>query len=142
MIDDSEEHGPRDVADGDDQPVEDAYADEYDDEDAFAEDDDAFDGDENDLGVDGAVGTGPAGPPVDNLRHLVHFLASNLVDDPENVVVEAEQRGPTISITLRVPEDELGKVIGRQGRIARAIRTVLTIAGSRQNVRASLDIEG
>jgi predicted RNA-binding protein YlqC (UPF0109 family) len=41
-----------------------------------------------------------------------------------------------------VPETELGKVIGRQGRIARAMRTALMIAGSRQNVRATLDIEG
>lgn len=80
--------------------------------------------------------------PAEDLQELVHYLASNLVDRPEEVDVRAEQRGPNVQISLFVPEDELGKVIGRQGRIARAIRTVVMIAGSRHNVRASLDIEG
>ncbi len=78
----------------------------------------------------------------DDLRDLVHFVASSLVDRPEDVEVHAAQRGQSVHLTLVVPEDELGRVIGRQGRIARAIRTVTMIAGSRQNVRASLDIEG
>jgi len=79
---------------------------------------------------------------ADDLRHLVLFVASSLVDRPEDVEVHAAQRGQSVQLTLVVPEDELGKVIGRQGRIARAIRTVTMIAGSRHNVRASLDIEG
>ncbi len=83
----------------------------------------------------------PAGP-AEELRQLVHYLATNLVDDPENVEVTAEQRGSAVHLNLRVPEGEMGKVIGRQGRIARALRTVVTIAGSRHNIRASLDIEG
>lgn len=78
----------------------------------------------------------------DDLRDLVHFVASSLVDRPEEVEVHAAQRGQSVHLTLVVPDDELGKVIGRQGRIARAIRTVTMIAGSRSNVRASLDIEG
>ncbi len=78
----------------------------------------------------------------DDLRDLVHFVASSLVDRPEEVEVHAAQRGQSVHLTLVVPDDELGKVIGRQGRIARAIRTVTMIAGSRHNVRASLDIEG
>ena len=83
-------------------------------------------------------------PPPDaaeHLRGLVAYLATNLVDDPETVEVEARQRGGSVFISLRVPEEELGKVIGRGGRIARAMRTALMIAGSRNNVRASLDIE-
>jgi predicted RNA-binding protein YlqC (UPF0109 family) len=83
-------------------------------------------------------------PPTDaaeRLRGLVTYLAANLVDDPERVEVEARQRGGSVFISLRVPEEELGKVIGRGGRIARAMRTALMIAGSRNNVRASLDIE-
>ncbi len=78
----------------------------------------------------------------DELRDLVQFVASSLVDRPEDVEVLVAQRGQSVQLTLVVPEDELGKVIGRQGRIARAIRTVTMIAGSRHNVRASLDIEG
>jgi hypothetical protein len=83
-------------------------------------------------------------PPTDvaeQLRGLVAYLATNLVDDAESVEVEARQRGGSVFISLRVPEEELGKVIGRGGRIARAMRTALMIAGSRNNVRASLDIE-
>lgn len=78
---------------------------------------------------------------AEQLRTLVGYLATNLVDDPDAVEVEARQRGGSVFISLRVPEEELGKVIGRGGRIARAMRTALMIAGSRSNVRASLDIE-
>jgi predicted RNA-binding protein YlqC (UPF0109 family) len=78
---------------------------------------------------------------AEQLRGLVVYLATNLVDDPERVEVEARQRGGSVFISLRVPEEELGKVIGRGGRIARAMRTALMISGSRSNVRASLDIE-
>jgi predicted RNA-binding protein YlqC (UPF0109 family) len=84
--------------------------------------------------------------PVDSdaaerLRGLIVYLATNLVDDPNTVEVEARQRGGSVFVSLRVPEEELGKVIGRGGRIARAMRTALMISGSRSNVRASLDIE-
>src|SRR3954467_5570441 len=84
------------------------------------------------------------GPPSDvaeRLRGLVVYLATNLVDDPNSVEVEARQRGNSVFVSLRVPEEELGKVIGRGGRIARAMRTAFLICGSRSNVRASLDIE-
>jgi uncharacterized protein len=83
----------------------------------------------------------PATDAAERLRGLVAYLAMNLVDDPASVEVEARQRGGSVFISLRVPEEELGKVIGRGGRIARAMRTALMIAGSRNNVRASLDIE-
>lgn len=88
----------------------------------------------------------PAAAPVDDsvgrLTSLITYLATNLVDEPDAVSVTAERRGQSVHLSLRVPETELGKVIGRQGRIARAMRTALMIAGSRQNVRATLDIEG
>lgn len=83
-----------------------------------------------------------AATPTEELRQLVYYLATNLVDEAEHVEVTAEQRGSAVHLNLRVPEGEMGKVIGRQGRIARALRTVVTIAGSRHNLRASLDIEG
>ena len=83
----------------------------------------------------------PTTDAAERLGGLVTYLARNLVDDPESVEVEARQRGGSVFVSLRVPEEELGKVIGRGGRIARAMRTALMIAGSRNNVRASLDIE-
>ena len=79
---------------------------------------------------------------VDALSNLVSYLARTLVDDPETVEVLAERRGGSVLLSLRVPESELGRVIGRQGRIARAMRTAVMIAGARHNLRASLDIEG
>jgi predicted RNA-binding protein YlqC (UPF0109 family) len=83
----------------------------------------------------------PATDAAERLRGLVTYLATNLVDNPQSVEVDARQRGGSVFISLRVPEEELGRVIGRGGRIARAMRTALMIAGSRNNVRASLDIE-
>jgi predicted RNA-binding protein YlqC (UPF0109 family) len=113
------------------EPVpEDGYGDDYpDDDEGDAEYDEA-----NDLHA-------PPTAAAERLRGLVAYLATNLIDDPASVEVEARQRGGSVFISLRVPEEELGKVIGRGGRIARAMRTALMIAGSRNNVRASLDIE-
>jgi predicted RNA-binding protein YlqC (UPF0109 family) len=108
-------------------------ADGYDDYDEEDEDEAGF-------GEDDAL-YAPSTDAAERLRGLVTYLATNLVDDPERVEVEARQRGGSVFISLRVPEEELGKVIGRGGRIARAMRTALMIAGSRNNVRASLDIE-
>jgi predicted RNA-binding protein YlqC (UPF0109 family) len=78
---------------------------------------------------------------VESLRELVVFLVGHLVDEPDQAEVTAERRGSSVHIDLRLPEDDLGKVIGRGGRIAKAIRTVLLIAGSRHHLRVSLDIE-
>lgn len=74
------------------------------------------------------------------LKALVEYIAQGLVDDPASVRVQTRRRGPNVVIDLRVPAEEMGKVIGRQGRIARAIRTLLTIAAARNGLRASLDI--
>lgn len=114
------------------------------DDEEFDDDDYAVDGPDESEDEDRGSGNVRSSSlsPAEGLQELVHYLASNLVDRPEEVDVRAEQRGPNVQISLFVPEDELGKVIGRQGRIARAIRTVVMIAGSRHNVRASLDIEG
>jgi predicted RNA-binding protein YlqC (UPF0109 family) len=80
--------------------------------------------------------------PAEQLRQLVLYMATNLVESPEDVQVTVEQHGSVVQLMLRVPEREMGKVIGRQGRIAKAMRTLVMIAGSRHNLRASLDIEG
>lgn len=110
----------------------------------FSEDDQEPTGDDltMDAAVEGFAGDDSVDAPVARLKGLVTYLASNLVDEPDAVDVSAERRGHSVHLSLRVPEAELGKVIGRQGRIARAMRTALMIAGSRQNVRATLDIEG
>ncbi len=80
--------------------------------------------------------------PATDLEELVRYMAMNLVEEPDDVSVAAEQRGSSVQINLRVSAKELGKVIGREGRIARSMRTIVMVAGSRNNVRANLDIDG
>lgn len=90
-------------------------------------------------------GEEPATGSVDAAAHLegvVRQLAAALVDEPDAVRVSSRGHEHAIHLTLQVGEGELGKVIGRQGRTARAIRTAVQIAGARHDVRATLDIEG
>ncbi len=91
--------------------------------------------------VDDAPGSRQVDDEVESLRELVVFLVENLIDNPESAEVVAEQRGALVQIQVRLPEAELGKLIGRGGRIAKAIRTALMVAGSRHHLRVSLDIE-
>lgn len=74
------------------------------------------------------------------MRELVEFLARELVDDPDSVSVteSTDQRG--ILLTVRVAQDDMGKVIGRGGRTAKAIRSVVRVAATRQGVSAHVDI--
>lgn len=85
-----------------------------------------------------AAGTSTA---ADELADFVRHVLSNLVDQHDQLQVIPEQRGSSVHIRVLVPEDELGRVIGRQGRIARSMRTLLTIAAARRSLRASLDID-
>ena len=78
----------------------------------------------------------------EQLRGLVEWIVFQLVDDTSGVRVTADQRGSSVRVQVRLPEEDLGKVIGRGGRIAKSIRSVLMIVGSRDHLRVSLDIEG
>ena len=74
------------------------------------------------------------------MRELVLDIAKALVDDPESVVVEESKVNDEIILKLTVSQDDMGKVIGKQGRIAKAIRTVVKSAANRENVKVSLEI--
>jgi predicted RNA-binding protein YlqC (UPF0109 family) len=74
------------------------------------------------------------------LKELVEFLAKSLVDDPDAVRIHAHERGDQTVIELEVAQPDLGKVIGRQGRTARAMRTILSAAGQKSRRRYTLDI--
>jgi predicted RNA-binding protein YlqC (UPF0109 family) len=74
------------------------------------------------------------------LKDLVEFVAKSLVDDAESVRVRMHERDQATIIELEVAPPDLGKVIGRQGRTARAIRTLLTAAGQKMRRRYILDI--
>lgn len=74
------------------------------------------------------------------MKELIEFLAKSLVDDPGAVEVHAVEREQATILELEVAPPDLGKVIGRQGRTARAIRALLAAAGQKTRRRYSLDI--
>ncbi len=74
------------------------------------------------------------------MKELVEFLARSIVEDPDAVEVEEERDGDWVVYHLYVADNDMGKVIGKQGRIANAMRTLLKIAATRRGVRVSLDI--
>jgi predicted RNA-binding protein YlqC (UPF0109 family) len=74
------------------------------------------------------------------LQELLKFLAQLLVDRPDEVIVEEMEEEGAAVFELTVAEEDLGKVIGKQGRTARALRTVLSAAASKLRTRAVLEI--
>jgi predicted RNA-binding protein YlqC (UPF0109 family) len=76
------------------------------------------------------------------MAELLAYLARELVDDPEAVRVEQEERDGALVLVLHVAEDDVGKVIGRQGRLARALRTVVRAGGVEAGRRLQLEIVG
>jgi uncharacterized protein len=74
------------------------------------------------------------------LAELVAYLARQLVDDPHAVTVETVERDGAVVLQLHVAPDDVGKVIGRQGRIARALRTVVRAGAARSRERVLLEI--
>lgn len=73
-------------------------------------------------------------------RETLEFVVSYLVDNPDEVRIEEELSGRTIMYDLYVHPDDIGKVIGRNGRIARAIRTVVKAAALREDCSALVEI--
>jgi predicted RNA-binding protein YlqC (UPF0109 family) len=75
-----------------------------------------------------------------DMRGLVEKIARALVDEPEQVVVQAVDGEQTTVLELRVAPNDVGKVIGKQGRTARSIRTILGAAGMKLRKRFTLEI--
>ena len=75
------------------------------------------------------------------MRELVELIAKALVDHPDEVVVTQTQEGKSIRIQLHVAPSDMGNVIGKQGRIAKAIRSVVKAAASREDIRVDVDID-
>jgi hypothetical protein len=74
------------------------------------------------------------------MAELVEFIAKSLVDQPDQVDVRMVEDDEGITIELRVAPDDMGKVIGKQGRIAKAIRTVVKAAAIKENKKVSVEI--
>lgn len=74
------------------------------------------------------------------MKELIGFIAKALVDKPEEVIVTEIEGEQTSVIELKVAKEDLGKVIGKQGRTARAMRTILSAASTKINKRSVLEI--
>ena len=74
------------------------------------------------------------------MKEIVEIIAKSLVDHPEDVVVVEKQEDRTIVFELHVASDDMGKVIGKQGRIAKAMRTVVKAAATRENKKVTVEI--
>ena len=74
------------------------------------------------------------------MKELVEVIAKALVDNPDEVVVTEKEEGKNVTIELHVAASDMGKVIGRQGRIAKEIRTVVRSYAQRTGVKVSVDI--
>ncbi len=76
------------------------------------------------------------------MADLLEWIARRLVDEPDAVRVETEERDDAVVFKLFVAADDVGKVIGRQGRMARALRSIVRAAGARAEERYVLEIAG
>ncbi len=74
------------------------------------------------------------------MEKLVNFIAKALVDHPDNVETTQKEEDDTITVELTVAQADLGKVIGKQGRTARAMRSLLSVAAEKIDKKARLDI--
>jgi predicted RNA-binding protein YlqC (UPF0109 family) len=74
------------------------------------------------------------------MGELVEYIAKSLVDNPEQVSVNEVEGSQSLIIELKVAPDDMGKVIGKQGRIAKAIRTVVKAAATKENKRVIVEI--
>lgn len=74
------------------------------------------------------------------MKELVEVIAKALVDHPDEVVVTQKENGKNITVELHVAASDMGKVIGKQGRIAKAIRSVVKAASSKDNKKVDVEI--
>lgn len=74
------------------------------------------------------------------MKELIELIAKQLVDDPSQVEVTEKEEGGRVRIELKVAKEDMGRVIGKGGRVANSIRVLLRVAAAREGKRASLDI--
>jgi predicted RNA-binding protein YlqC (UPF0109 family) len=71
---------------------------------------------------------------------VLEYLATAIVDEPDGVEVQVDERRNGIELSLHVAPDDMGKIIGRRGRVAQAIRTVVRAAGAKDGIEAQVEI--
>ena len=76
------------------------------------------------------------------MKELLYYIARQIVDNPDAVAVNEVTRDDTLVLELSVDPADMGKVIGRQGKIAKSIRSIIKAAAIRENIRVNVDIVG
>lgn len=76
------------------------------------------------------------------MKELLYYIARQIVDNPDAVVINEVTRDDTLILELSVDPADMGKVIGRQGKIAKSIRSIIKAAAIRENIRVNVDIVG
>ncbi|MFI5041013.1 MAG: KH domain-containing protein [Acidimicrobiales bacterium] len=94
---------------------------------------------ERDDTTGGDVAVGP-GTPGGTALAVLEYLANQIVDDPSSVRIEADQTSGGMTLRLHVASDDMGKVIGKRGRVAQSIRTLVRAAGARDGIAVNVDI--
>ena len=102
-------------------------------DDDFEDDDDDFD-DEDEVAADGNRVTGARAVGA------VEHIARHLVDDPDGVFVDANERGGTVALLIHASPGDLGRIIGKRGRVIQALRQVGRAAGATENVRVTVEV--
>jgi len=74
------------------------------------------------------------------MKALTEFIAKSLVDHPDEVAVDEIRHGNRVTLELSVAKDDMGRVIGKSGRVANAIRTLLRVAAEREGFQVTLDV--
>ena len=74
------------------------------------------------------------------MKELIEFIAKSLVDHPEQVAVSSFGNGDRVRLELSVAKDDMGRVIGKSGKVANSIRTLLRVAAEREGKQATLDV--
>ena len=81
------------------------------------------------------------GSPVDAMREMIEYIARALASNPDNVSVTDEGDGDHVFLRLSVDDEDKGKVIGRNGRVAQSMRSLLRVAAVKTDTRVSLEID-
>jgi hypothetical protein len=74
------------------------------------------------------------------VKDLIEYIATSLVNDPTQVLVTETDSGATVSLELQVAQEDMGRVIGKRGQVANAMRSLLNVAAARKGKRANLDV--
>jgi predicted RNA-binding protein YlqC (UPF0109 family) len=77
---------------------------------------------------------------TDSLQGLIEYIVNSLVEDPSQVKVRESQSGSNVRLELRVGKEDMGRVIGKRGKVANSIRMLLRVAAARQGKQATLDV--